>query len=629
MKMVETAVPSPEELRPALRKLMDQVRKECTACDACLVDCAFLRTYGSPGRIADTYDPAGKKSRALPFECNLCGLCSSVCPEGLDLNTLFLEMRREAVDRGGGRFPEHAVITNYEKTGTSRRFSLYRLPEGCDTIFFPGCALAGTRPDGVRKVFDSLQRTIPTLGILFDCCMKPSHDLGRDSYFRAMFNEMRDYLVGQGVKTVLTACPNCYLMFGTYGEGLTTGTIYEALAGGDIPGGRVSGMVTIHDPCSIRKAVDVHAAVRNLVERTGLTIEEMPHAGAAGICCGEGGAVAFLAPELAEGWRNLRYSEADGRKIVTYCAACSATLDKHGSCSHVIDILCDAEKALEGKAKVSQPPFTYLNRLLLKQEFKRKEGAAVLRERTFAAGDETRKSGIKPLLLAVVLVSAIVAVHFSGASRYLEQEKLREVIQGYGVLAPALYMLIYSLAPVFFLPGLPITIVGGILFGPLWGVVYTITGATIGASLAFLTARYLARDWVEGKLSSPRWRRLDREVETHGWKVVACTRLIPAFPFNLLNYAFGLTRIPFTHYAVATLFCMLPACIAFIVFSSSLPGLIRGKVSPTLMIGILLVVLVSLLPLAYRSIKSRRKLRAAAEENPSPQKRLPPLTKVD
>jgi uncharacterized membrane protein YdjX (TVP38/TMEM64 family) len=179
-------------------------------------------------------------------------------------------------------------------------------------------------------------------------------------------------------------------------------------------------------------------------------------------------------------------------------------------------------------------------------------------------------------------------------------------------------MLIYALAPVFFLPGLPITIVGGILFGPFWGVVYTITGATIGASLAFLTARYLARDWIEGKLTSPRWRRLDREVETHGWKVVAFTRLIPAFPFNLLNYAFGLTRIPFMHYAVTTFFCMLPACVAFIVFSSSLPGLIRGKVSPTLLIGILLVVLVSLLPVVYRRIKARRERRSAAEESPSP-----------
>jgi Fe-S oxidoreductase len=422
MKITGMDTKPPGELRPPLRKLTDEVRKECTSCDICLRDCAFLRKYGNPGRIADAYNPSDKESMALPFECSLCGLCASVCPERLNLTALFLEMRREAVDRGGGGFPEHAVITNYEKTGVSRRFTLYRLPEGCDTIFFPGCALAGTRPDGVRKVFDSLQRTIPHLGIVFDCCMKPSHDLGREAYFTAMFNEMRDYLVGQGVKTVLTACPNCQLMFGTYGDGLTTSTIYEALSASHIPVNRVSGTVTIHDPCSIRGYGEVHAAVRDLLGRIGLTIEEMPHSGDASICCGEGGAVAFLAPELAEEWRNLRHSEADGRKMVTYCAACTAVLGKRGSCSHVIDILFDAENALAGKAKVSKAPFTYLNRLLLKREFKRKEGAALLRERTFAAGDETRKSGIKPLILVVFLVAAIVAVHFFGASRYLDKD---------------------------------------------------------------------------------------------------------------------------------------------------------------------------------------------------------------
>jgi uncharacterized membrane protein YdjX (TVP38/TMEM64 family) len=95
-------------------------------------------------------------------------------------------------------------------------------------------------------------------------------------------------------------------------------------------------------------------------------------------------------------------------------------------------------------------------------------------------------------------------------------------------------------------------------------------------------------------------------VERHGWKMVAFTRLIPAFPFNLLNYAFGLTKIKFSHYAITTFFCMLPACIAFIVFSSSLLDLIRGKVSPGLIIGIGLIVLVSLIPLFYKKFKTRR-----------------------
>lgn len=236
------------------------------------------------------------------------------------------------------------------------------------------------------------------------------------------------------------------------------------------------------------------------------------------------------------------------------------------------------------------------------------------RERTFVSEHgKPKKRSWKPLILLALLVSAVAGVHLFGAAHYLQQDRLRELISGYGALAPAIYILIYALAPVLFLPGLPITIVGGIVFGPLWGVIYTITGSTIGASLAFLVARYLARDWVAARLTGPKWEKLDSEVARHGWKVVAFTRLIPAFPFNLLNYAFGLTKVPFAHYVVATFFCMLPACIAFIVFSSSLLELIRGNVSPTTLLGIALIALVSLIPVVYRRFKGRQTVEPVAD----------------
>jgi len=213
---------------------------------------------------------------------------------------------------------------------------------------------------------------------------------------------------------------------------------------------------------------------------------------------------------------------------------------------------------------------------------------------------------LKRFLFFVALAAVIVTVGFSGIARRLEPEAIRGWIQGYGALAPLVYMLVYTVAPVLLLPGLPLTIAGGILFGPFWGVVYAIAGSTLGACAAFLAARYIARDWVERKLQSPRWRRLDQAVEEQGWKIVALTRLIPLFPFNLLNYAFGLTKIRFSHYAITTFICMLPACIAFIVFSSSLPGLIRGKVSPELIVGVILIFLVSLIPFFYKKIKGHK-----------------------
>ncbi len=131
-----------------------------------------------------------------------------------------------------------------------------------------------------------------------------------------------------------------------------------------------------------------------------------------------------------------------------------------------------------------------------------------------------------------------------------------------GATAPLLFMLIYAVGAVFFLPGSALTLAGGALFGPVLGTFYSLTGATLGAVMAFLVARYLASDWVANKAGG-RMKQLISGVESEGWRFVAFVRLVPLFPFNLLNYALGLTRIRFTHYLIATYICMLPGAFAF------------------------------------------------------------------
>ena len=550
----------------------------------------------------------------MAYECSLCGLCAAVCPVKVNPTEMFLEMRREKMRRDPQPYPEHGGLLGYEKKGMSKRFTWYGLPAGCDTVFFPGCALPGTRPEQTFKLYETMKQWIPHLGVVLDCCGKISHDMGRADYFHAMLGEMKNYLLGQGVKKVVVACPNCYRMFDLYGGDLAVVSVYDVLAE-HLPMGDKNRehTVSIHDPCPLRQVSNIHDSVRKLTAGGGVTIEELRHSRGKTSCCGEGGGVGCLAPELSDTWGKKIQEEAQGRKLLTYCAGCTNHLNGLTPTSHIIDFILDPEAALAGKEKVSKAPITYLNRMKLKSRFKKAIPAAESRERTFNTEETKKGSLLKRVLVLGILVAAIFLVRYSGATQYLEQDKLRALIQSYGALAPAIYMLIYTLAPALLLPGLPITIVGGILFGPFWGVVYTITSSTAGACVAFLVARYLARDWVAGKLQSPRWRHLDEEVERQGWKVVAFTRLIPAFPFNLLNYAFGLTRIKFSHYAITTFICMLPACIAFIAFSSSLLDLIRGKVSPGLLIGIGLIVLVSLIPVFYKKLMARREAKAASE----------------
>ena len=163
-------------------------------------------------------------------------------------------------------------------------------------------------------------------------------------------------------------------------------------------------------------------------------------------------------------------------------------------------------------------------------------------------------------LLGLTLLAAVAAA-LTFRDRF-DAAALENWVNSAGAAGPLLFMAIYALATVLFLPGSVITLVGGALFGPVWGTLWNLTGATIGASLAFLIARYLGADWV-ARRAGPRIKRLDEGVTAEGWRFVAFVRLVPLFPFNLLNYALGLTRIPFLAYVLATWVFMLPGAIAY------------------------------------------------------------------
>jgi uncharacterized membrane protein YdjX (TVP38/TMEM64 family)/rhodanese-related sulfurtransferase len=170
-----------------------------------------------------------------------------------------------------------------------------------------------------------------------------------------------------------------------------------------------------------------------------------------------------------------------------------------------------------------------------------------------------KRNGTRLLLLLVLAASITLAVLYRDR---LDLAALEHWLQSAGLAAPLLFMLVYAIAAVLLLPGSLLTLAGGALFGPVLGTFYNLTGATLGALLAFLVARYLASDWVAQRAGG-RLKQLIAGVEAEGWRFVAFTRLVPLFPFNLLNYALGLTRIRLWHYLLATYVCMLPGAFAY------------------------------------------------------------------
>jgi uncharacterized membrane protein YdjX (TVP38/TMEM64 family) len=174
----------------------------------------------------------------------------------------------------------------------------------------------------------------------------------------------------------------------------------------------------------------------------------------------------------------------------------------------------------------------------------------------------------KRLLIAILILAvAIVLAHAVGLADRVRLEnlaRLREWIDGFGAWAPAVFVTGYVGAVVAFVPALPLTLLGGLVFGPVWGTIYASVASTVGACLSFLIARYTARAPVERWMAPyPALGRIDRAVARHGFRIVMITRLVPLFPFNLQNYAYGLTSIGFGAYALTSWLCMLPATVAF------------------------------------------------------------------
>ena len=170
-----------------------------------------------------------------------------------------------------------------------------------------------------------------------------------------------------------------------------------------------------------------------------------------------------------------------------------------------------------------------------------------------------RKTLTRIILFAALAAAIVLAYMYRDL---LNIAALESWVKNAGALGPVLYMAVYAIATVLFLPGSVLTLAGGALFGPVWGTLYSLTGATLGATVAFLIARYLASDWVHRKAGG--WtKQLIEGVEQEGWRFIAFVRLVPLFPFNLLNYALGLTRIGLLAYVTGSYVFMLPGALAY------------------------------------------------------------------
>jgi uncharacterized membrane protein YdjX (TVP38/TMEM64 family)/Fe-S oxidoreductase len=537
----------------------------CTGCGSCATSCPFLQTYGTPDTII-TGHPQDV------FLCTNCGGCVSRCPSGLSPAEALFQTKCDMIRAGNIPDTVRQALKGargFADTGHHFPFVSYSTT---DTVFWPGCGLAGMYPAIARKIIGILSEHLGTkVGMVLDCCYDPVYQFGDVTKAGTAIKSIRARLKSHNISRVITGCPNCQKIFSLFFKDIKVEHILEVLPR-DAFEFELEKHIYLHHPCPSFQSETIRQTTRELFDRQDQTIVDSRES----LCCGYGGGLATLSPPLAEQFTDRIIQASGENPIVTYCTGCKDRFMPKGKSSfHILEFL-------PGITPLQKPVSSlrrWINRFLLSfsQQIKSKK---------FLAG------------LAVVILTVLSV--YLGNQGYVSAELIIDTLKSHPVAAPLIFIGIYAIAPALFLFSIPLTLVAGFLWGPFWGVVLSITSATAGACVSFLLARYLFGGTVKAGFSPERWQWLQTQVERHGWKAVAFTRLIPVFPFNVLNYLFGITPIPFRHYLWSTFVFMLPACVAFVAFGSSLGELILKGSIKGLIIGILIAASALLLPLAFK-----------------------------
>ena len=173
---------------------------------------------------------------------------------------------------------------------------------------------------------------------------------------------------------------------------------------------------------------------------------------------------------------------------------------------------------------------------------------------------------LKLILIAFLIATLIIA----SKQLNLQQTFIQGIawVENLGTLGPIVFIIIYNLATLLFVPGSILTLKGGCLFGLFWGTIYVLIASTLGATFAFLIGRYFLRNWVRQYIiKNPQFQAIDKAIAKEGFKIVLLTRLSPIFPFNLLNYVLGVTQVSLKDYILGSI-GMIPGEVLYVYIGS-------------------------------------------------------------
>ena len=334
---------------------LDEARAEASRCFPChclecVQVCPYLEHYGSyPKRyIREIYNNetiimGQRKSNRMIDSCTLCGLCAEVCPEQLGMGEVCLSARDGMTDKGRMPVSHHDFALRDLAFSRSAAFTLARHQPGFDRsafLFYPGCQLAASSPDHVRRIYAHLCERVPGgVGLMLSCCGAPAYWAARHDLFDATRAEFRAEWEKLGKPAVVTACSSCYRMFSDHSPDVTIESLWPLLERIGLPeGSSWPTTLAIHDPCTTRHETGLQQSIRRLAAQRGITVRELDGAERT-TCCGFGGLAQFANREVADKIVDHRIAQ-DESHYLTYCAMCRDNFARRGKPAvHLLDLV--------------------------------------------------------------------------------------------------------------------------------------------------------------------------------------------------------------------------------------------------------------------------------------------------
>ncbi len=363
-----------------------QEAKRCLQCECleCVKVCEYLKAFERYPRkyVREIYNNLSivkgtRYANTFINSCSLCGLCAEVCPHDLAMSQVNLNARREMTATKRMPPSAHDFALRDMAFSNSDIFRLARNAPGTtssDYVFFPGCQLSASAPEHVKQVYAYLGEKLPEskIGLMLGCCGAPANWAGRTDLFENALADWRENYRALGQPKVVLACSSCYQTFKKFLPDVEIVSLWEMYDQLGLPEqstiNHQQSAITIHDPCTTRYDRSIQDAARNLVQKLGYPIQELPLSREKTECCSYGGNMWVANRDLAKKVVERRITESE-LDYVTYCAMCRDFFARQGKRTlHVLDLIYDPD--VTARAAQRGPDFSqrHENRARLKRQ---------------------------------------------------------------------------------------------------------------------------------------------------------------------------------------------------------------------------------------------------------------------